>query len=230
MKHCMNLLLWGAHCLLLMLAACSSPSAPAPELGVSWELAQQRAASLSDIRYSLTLQLPDSVSQPIPGSLTIAFQLDNTSNALLLDFREEPDHLQRVVVNQQEVDPVITEGHIVLPAATLRDGANQVEITFIAGDLSLNRNPDYLYTLLVPDRASTAFPCFDQPDLKARYRLVLETPADWEAVGNGPREKVEQVGIDNAILSGKQNRSAPTSLLLPPVNFSPEPKAATAAP
>ena len=28
---------------------------------------------------------------------------------------------------------------------------------------------DYVYSLFVPADASTLFPCFDQPDLKARF-------------------------------------------------------------
>ncbi len=58
-------------------------------------------------------------------------------------------------------------------------------IDFIAGDEALNRNDDFLYTLFVPARAHLAFPCFDQPDLKARYKLALEIPPDWRAVANG---------------------------------------------
>jgi aminopeptidase N len=29
-----------------------------------------------------------------------------------------------------------------------------------------------------------AFPCFDQPDLKARFTLDLERPAGWSVIGN----------------------------------------------
>ncbi|MBR1538014.1 MAG: aminopeptidase, partial [Bacteroidales bacterium] len=43
---------------------------------------------------------------------------------------------------------------------------------------------EFLYTLLVPDRARTLFPCFDQPDLKARYTLSLSVPENWTAVSN----------------------------------------------
>ncbi|HBX67649.1 MAG TPA: peptidase M1, partial [Balneolaceae bacterium] len=57
-----------------------------------------------------------------------------------------------------------------------------------AGETSLNRNPEYLYTLFVPDRARTAFPLFDQPDLKATFDLTLKIPESWEAISNGPLE------------------------------------------
>ena len=55
----------------------------------------------------------------------------------------------------------------------------------MAGDDALNRNDEFLYTLFVPARARLTFPCFDQPDLKARYRLTLITPEGWQAVANG---------------------------------------------
>ena len=64
-----------------------------------------------------------------------------------------------------------------------------MEIDFFAGDGSLNRQQEYLYTLFVPDRARFAFPCFDQPDLKARFRLDLELPDAWRAVANAPVEE-----------------------------------------
>ena len=57
-------------------------------------------------------------------------------------------------------------------------------LDFIVGDSSLNRNPDFLYTLFVPDRARTAFPVFDQPNLKATYDLTLTVPLHWQAMSN----------------------------------------------
>jgi aminopeptidase N len=64
-------------------------------------------------------------------------------------------------------------------------GANQIEILFDAGEKSLNRNNEFLYTLLVPDRASTLFPCFDQPDIKAKYNLQITAPKDWKILAGG---------------------------------------------
>ena len=79
---------------------------------------------------------------------------------------------------------IIQNEHIVIPAALTKAGGNTVDIVFTAGDQSLNRNDEFLYTLLVPDRARTLFPCFDQPDMKALYTLSLEVPMTWKAVSN----------------------------------------------
>ena len=65
-------------------------------------------------------------------------------------------------------------------------GMNRIKFEFVAGDEALNRNDEFLYTLFVPSRARLAFPCFDQPDLKARYTLTLRVPDGWQAVDIGP--------------------------------------------
>ena len=58
--------------------------------------------------------------------------------------------------------------HVVIEPAGLREGANEITIEFRSADAPLNRNAEFLYALFVPARARQAFPCFDQPDLKAR--------------------------------------------------------------
>ncbi|MFZ4561217.1 MAG: M1 family metallopeptidase, partial [Saprospiraceae bacterium] len=120
----------------------------------------------------------------------LSFLLKKTA-LLVLDFKAPEGHLGRVQANGREVAAVFQNGHILIPGRYLRKGPNQIDIAFTAGDLSLNRNEDYLYTLLVPDRASTTFPCFDQPDIKARYRLRLGLPTAWEASANGALEQVQ---------------------------------------
>src|SRR6202040_159108 len=85
-------------------------------------------------------------------------------------------------------------GHIVIQASALRPGTNELEIAFRGGDASLNRNPDFMYTLFVPARAHLAFPCFDQPNLKARFTLDLTVPADWQTVSNAAEARRESTG------------------------------------
>jgi len=77
----------------------------------------------------------------------------------------------------------LVNGHLVIASASA--GSHYVAIDFVAGDEALNRNDDFLYSLFVPARARLTFPCFDQPDLKARYSLTLTVPAGWQAVSNG---------------------------------------------
>lgn len=153
--------------------------------GVTRQLARQRASLLSDVQYDFTFSIPESSTQSIPASVTMTFALRNADTSLALDFRQPVEHVLAVNINGEEVDIQLVAEHIILPAQRLTPGDNRVVVDFIAGDMSLNRSDDYLYTLLVPDRASTVFPCFDQPDLKAQYRLKLDIPATWEASANG---------------------------------------------
>lgn len=159
------------------------------EKGVSYELAQSRKESIRDIQYTLHFDIPANQNENIAGINTITFLYKkNTSKNLYLDFNEKADHLQEVKVNQNAVDVVFENEHIAIPDNLLVDGENKIEITFTAGDLSLNRNEEYLYTLFVPDRASTCFPGFDQPDLKASFVLSLSIPNEWEALSNQQAE------------------------------------------
>lgn len=159
------------------------------EKGVSLELAQERKGSLKDIQYALHFNIPQNQNENIDGRNTITFQYtSNGAKNLYLDFNEKGDHLKTVIVNQQPLDVAIENEHIAIPTHLLNDGENEIEIEFIAGDLSLNRNEEYLYTLFVPDRASTCFPGFDQPDLKASFVLSLSIPGEWEAISNQQAE------------------------------------------
>lgn len=156
------------------------------ETGVSLELASYRKEVISDIVYDLSLNIPSEKEKPILGDLNLTFGLSKNSIDLPLDFKEGSKNLKSITINGQESEIVFENEHILLPKSLLKDGENQIGISFIAGETSLNRNEEYLYTLFVPDRARTAFPLFDQPNLKAVYSLTLEIDADWNAISNAP--------------------------------------------
>lgn len=165
--------------------ACTRPHGAAPEKGVSFALNQYRKQHIDSIQYHIELDIPAGKAGKIIGKETVAFRLNALDSALMLDFNVDASHLQEVRVGGEKVDYQFVNEHVVIDAKHLNKGKNEVGIDFIAGDLSLNRSEDYLYTLFVPDRASTCFPLFDQPNLKASYQLTLKTPEDWEAVSNG---------------------------------------------
>ncbi|MCX2740364.1 M1 family aminopeptidase [Pontibacter sp. M82] len=199
------------------MASCSKPLASSEaipvETGVAKELADYRKQVLSHISYDISLHIPEQKQQPIPGHETITFRLSENNRPLQLDFKEAPDHLQEVWVNGKKVSARLEKEHIILPAENLKVGRNEVKVKFIAGDLSLNRNQDYLYTLLVPDRARTVLPIFDQPNLKATFKLNLTLPKDWNALANGAL-------VDSTLSGNNKSYTFATSDTIPTYLFS----------
>ncbi|WP_119789060.1 M1 family aminopeptidase [Flavobacterium anhuiense] len=163
------------------------------ENGVSEQLAHFRKKQISDLQYTLSFEIPNQKAENINSNLTVNLSLSDLSQPLILDFKEKTSNIKTIEANGKKLSIVHESGHIVIPVSALVSGKNTVSISFIAGNLSLNRNDDFLYTLLVPDRASTLFPCFDQPDLKATYKLNLSVPKEWSVLaGAGVVEKLEK--------------------------------------
>jgi aminopeptidase N len=154
------------------------------ENGVSLQLAKERKEIISNIEYSLYFSIPGNRSEKITGKAEIVFSANKRSE-IVIDFRENESNIKTVQIDNSSIDYQFDNGHIIVPEKYVKQGKNKISVVFIAGEGSLNRKDDFLYTLFVPDRASTAFPCFDQPDLKSAYNLTLEVPRKWIAVTNG---------------------------------------------
>ena len=170
----------GALVAMMVVAAADPPIGP----GVSEALARERAEHVRNVRYELAFTIPANRQTPVIGRAVIRVTLDG-SRRLVLDFEQPRDHVQSVRVHGKDIGFSFDSGHLVVPATELRAGENELEIRFVAGDEALNRNDDFLYTLHVPARARYTFPCFDQPDIKARYSLRLLIPDGWKVVANG---------------------------------------------
>ena len=194
----------------LVARAQTPPAEPVP--GVAEALAVVRAARISDLHYELSFDLPAERAAPIAGHATIRFSLADRASDVVLDFDPGGDVAPlQLKANGRESRVRLVNGHIVVPAGDLISGANTFEIVFRAGNASLNRNPDFLYTLFVPARAHLAFPCFDQPNLKARYALTLTVPGDWQVVANGAETGREPHG-DRVTVRFAETRPLPTYL------------------
>ncbi|BAV08330.1 aminopeptidase N [Filimonas lacunae] len=154
--------------------------------GVPLPLADYRSKNIKQVEYALDLNVTGAPTTPIPATETIRFKLLGNSQPLQIDFKAPPDAISKLLVNGKTVKPDIRNEHLVIPMQWLRTGSNTVQIQFIAGSTSLNRNADYLYTLLVPEKARSVFPCFDQPNIKAVFQLTLQLPLAWQAIANGP--------------------------------------------
>jgi len=179
-QFCTSLLL-----IFLLMSCASDRKKLILEKGISYELAQYRKQQLSDIVYRLHFSIPKEKDQPIPTTLQVEFTVNDLQNDVFLDFNEATAKLKTITINDRKASINHQKEHIIVDKSLLQLGKNTVAITFDAGETSLNRNNEFLYTLLVPDRASTLFPCFDQPDLKAKYHLTLTAPKDWQVLAGG---------------------------------------------
>lgn len=144
---------------------------PAP--GIPVDLATARAREISNVRYHLSLKVPAERAAPIEGQAHIQWDLRGDS-PVVLDFAPGEKQILQSSVAYRAVN-----GHIILPA-----GTREVRLTFRLGDAPLNRNNDFFYSLFVPARAHLAIPCFDQPDLKARYTVTIQAPEGWKTLLN----------------------------------------------
>ena len=177
--QCITLLI----CILLSSCHTNKKSDKLYEEGISLELAQLRKQEIKDLKYGLSFSIPEQKQEAVKGEARISFLL-HSPQEIILDFRESADKIKEVSVNGKPSEYTFMNEHLIVPQSSILEGTNEVCIHFTAGNQSLNRNDEFLYTLLVPDRARTVFPCFEQPNLKAEFTLQLEVPAEWEAVSN----------------------------------------------
>ena len=166
--------------------------------GVSQALARYRAAQISDVRYVLSLDASD--RDTARGVVEVIFTRRGGGD-VIFDFRGHA--LTHVFVEGQRAHPEFNGAHIRFPAAAFRDGTNRVTMGFKspiapsgAGIIRFTDETDrrdYFYTLLVPADANLLFPCFDQPDIKARF--TVSTPGDRpQPLTNAPIGSSGEVG------------------------------------
>ena len=166
--------------LALLTLAASLVTQPTDSLmgpGVSQALARYRAERISDVRYELSLDFAD--RDTARGIVTVTFSMREASD-VILDFRGYS--VVETVLNGQRSHPEFNGAHVRIPSRHVRSGTNRLVMRFKSpiapSGASVIRftdetdKQDYFYTLLVPADANLLFPCFDQPDIKARFSVV----------------------------------------------------------
>ncbi len=180
--------------------------------GVSHELAQFRSKEYLNVKYNLSFEIPANKNEPVMGEAHI-FWSQGSKLPLVLDFKGDSSQVISLLMNEVAVDYEVKNEHIYISPSHTQSGENQLSIAFRASDQSLNRRDEFLYTLLVPDRARTLFPCFDQPDLKANYTLSLTIPENWKAVANGKIEQIDSLSqLGKHVVTFKETEPLPTYL------------------
>ena len=140
------------------------------------------------MHYHLSLELVAPDASQLPGQAEITFQLQSTQDPLVLDFRD--GSATNLTINGADDDDG-ANGHLIIPGHNFTTGRNRIALDFVSGIATSGRaitryldRDQYIYSLFVPMDASRAFPCFDQPDLKARFDLDITAPDNWTVVSN----------------------------------------------
>lgn len=101
--------------------------------GVSRELAEHRASTLSDLRYRLVFNIPDSRADPIRGRVTASFNVGKPG-PIVFDFAQSAEMVGAVLVNGAPAPHEVRDEHIVLTDG-VPVGPVTVEIEFMAGPI-----------------------------------------------------------------------------------------------
>ncbi|GAA1597364.1 aminopeptidase N [Kribbella karoonensis] len=155
--------------------------------------ARARAAALSVQSYDVDLDLTQG-ERTFGSTTTIRFTA--TEPTSWVDVK--PDALTSVTLNGSALDVAgLNDGRLELTG--LQDENELVVVATMAyshdGE-GLHRAVDaadglaYTYAMSFLDAGPRIFACFDQPDLKAPYRLKVTAPEEWIVLGNGAATQV----------------------------------------
>jgi aminopeptidase N len=166
------------------------------------EEAVRRQRQVGEVGYEVEIDLTSEAE--FTGRVRIDFSLARTGRPVTFDF--SGGEVRGTEVNGLTVEAEYNGFFLSLREELLEIGDNVVEIEFThpysTDGTGLYRmsdpldGQDYVYTFLWPSYANRLFPCFDQPDLKASYRLAVVAPDDWVVVSTTREIDVERISVD----------------------------------
>lgn len=176
----------------------TAPSAPRDVL--TQLEAQARAARISDVSYELTLDLIAGAER-YRGTNVIHFS-DSGQGDTFIDLTGET--IEFLSLNGEQINNPDWNGHRITLPGDLLKAENLLHITYEnqydhTGDglhqfIDPEDNQEYLYSNFEPFSAHRLIPSFDQPDIKATYRLTVAAPSHWEVIHNSAATSRNQLG------------------------------------
>ncbi|NCN27051.1 aminopeptidase N [bacterium] len=192
--------------ILLAVSCSTNPKVEIPDASLSLPLATERSQVITQVQYDLLFSLKND-SDSFEGVSEISFNyLKTSSKSLKIDFNQGT--VNSTTINGQK-SPFEYDGErIVLNTTDLKVGKNTIVISFKqkyskdGSGLYKFVDPEdrriYLYSNLEPYGANRVFPCFDQPDMKARFKMKVNAPKGWSVVSYA--REIEKTSSANNIL------------------------------
>ena len=151
----------------LLLCCCSAQNSSKDckdalyESGVSQQLAQHRKSNIKDWEDDLFFSIPEKKDCPVEGNAKISFVIDSPQE-IIIDYRDT-DNIENVIANDKETAYELRNEHIIVPASSLQNGHNSIEILFTAA------------TSRSTATTSSCTPCLSQTG-QGPYSLALTSP------------------------------------------------------
>nr|WP_250885646.1 aminopeptidase N [Shewanella jiangmenensis] len=168
---------------------------------ISATQAEHRSERVSNVSYELDFNLTG--EREFSATSIVTFDLSDAGSALTLDLNQA--RVTNLVINGTKVYPNYNGSYLTLNAKLLSSGSNRVEVSFVRAHSTngegLHRFEDpvdgriYLYSHFEPAAAQQMFAVFDQPDLKASYKLKVKAPAEWQVVSTMRESNVSPEGL-----------------------------------
>ncbi len=154
-----------------------------------YEYAKFRSLQLNNIHYTLNMDV--SKQDQFSGDISIEFELNEKNRSpITIDF--DSGDIHQISINGTPASWRYDKWFIVLSPEQFSHGKNIIAIEFSRpysqdGDglyqyRDADSNEIYLYSNFEPYNANRMFPHFDQPNLKATYRLQVKAPKDWQVI------------------------------------------------
>src|SRR5690349_2060256 len=156
--------------------------------------AVQRAILLRVASYDIDLDL--SGADSFESLTRVSFTCTEPGAATFVELR--PRTLLEATLNGVSLDPATLDDNRLPLSALATENAlvirARMEYSHSGEGLHRFVDPEdgetYLYAQSFLDDAQRIFACFDQPDLKAAFRLRVSAPVEWEVAGNGTEIRV----------------------------------------
>ena len=167
---------------------------------LSEEYSVMRKQQISDVAYSLYFNIGNEKST-YNGTALIEFNLAaGNKSPVTVDF--ESGQVESVKVNGKVVPFDYKKWFISIAPSQFNTGSNTIEVVYsrpYATDGSgFHRFKDpangdvYLYSDFQPYAANQMFPHFDQPNLKATFKVAVDAPSHWQIISTTRETSIKE--------------------------------------
>jgi aminopeptidase N len=181
------------------------------------EEAEARSALISDVRSDVTIDFSRPEDDTYRCDATIRFRSARPGAATFLDL--VAPSVEHVELNGVLLPAAAFDGvRVHLPDL---EGVNEVRVTanleYSHSGVGLHRFRDpvddlvYVFSDCEPFDAHRTYPCFDQPDLKARLRFTVLAPSDWEVASNMAVAEKPDRQVDDGVVRWVFGETPPLS-------------------